>query len=208
MISIERNFPVEQGERTSLRNAYLMQLLRCGKVVLLPFEHAKLREDFNTHIEAQNTYGHHLGEAMQQGAETWDDNGPADAINLDMRVLTVRAMSTAQKMNGTVFGYPDIGEGMSTLGSLVTVVDHARESEEELYYLTGITLSDSLTGVFPNSNALQRPHSAITIKSPLGQALLNRSIKETVEIKLPRSVKRVTISGIEQLNCERMGIAL
>ena len=84
----------------------------------------------------------------------------------------------------TIIDENEISDNSVSIGSKVTVLD-IDEKEELLYAIVGATEADPFNNKISN-------------ESPIGQALLNRNIGDTVEVSIPDGTLRLKIKEIHR----------
>jgi len=148
------------------RNAELADILRRGKLPLLPFELETLRERMQGYINDQQRLGRLLGEAMDQSSETFHDNAPADAIEDEANILVAQVRRVQEAIRNAVeLPYPDAAYNKVTLGTLVDVA--YSNGDSELIYLTGHAREiDAARLGLPEDTMI------VTLVSPVGESLL------------------------------------
>jgi transcription elongation GreA/GreB family factor len=148
----------------------ITELTRQGKLPVLPFEYAELIRQLLGFGADQDTLGQLLTQAMHQGAETFHDNAPAEAVNAASRVLSKRAKSTIALMcKMALVDYPQRRGSRMTLGSIATV-SYGNSSDTQALLLAGYR---SGLPVLKEETELPQPDALVTVSSPVGQALLD-----------------------------------
>lgn len=183
------------------RHEKILEIINVGKTPVLPFEPMIAEATHESLIQEQRELGQLLGEAMNQSAETWDDNGPADAVVHTSRILVGRAKHAMSIIrNSVIVSYPDIGEHVATLGSVVRI-HYLGSTEGEDIFITGAT-SKLPKEIEIAIGAPDQPEiSAATIRSPFVQSLLGRTVGETVTLNpTGRKILSYVIDGLRQFN--------
>lgn len=129
-----------------------------------------------------------LGEAMEQGAETFHDNAPADAINSQGYLISAEAASLIRvQERGTRIDYPRVAES-AAIGNLVTI-DYGDDTETVL--LTGYTRS-----IAPGTLEALGAEAAISAGSPLGFSLLEGQAGDTTSYEVDNRKLQVGIVAV------------
>lgn len=145
---------ITQSDFLSTRNSTTLDYI-------LPHEEEIFHRVFGRYVLLQAVHGQKLGEAMEQGAETFHDNAPAEAIVFDQtRILDSVKNLRDRYRNSVVVEYP-INETCVTLGSLCTISFFGDEPDS--FYIVGNTAGYSNdTGVI----------SLMSAVSPLGKLVI------------------------------------
>jgi transcription elongation GreA/GreB family factor len=179
-----------------------MHALERADTPVLPFELEVMQLSFNGLAKEQSRLGTLLGQAMEESSETWHDNAPADILNADSRILSERARRVTEAMRGTVgFDYPTMDERAVTLGSIVTYCFTDDPGEIERVYIAGLTreLPADILEQIDTSTSEDNELSVVTLASPLGRALLGKTIDEIAHYSVngQREVS-VLLGNVEQ----------
>lgn len=172
-MTLQEPTPKNIGESKILsdRNKRLLEYLGMDLTPTLPFETVALDAKMNGYKKQQRNLGEQLGEAMRQSSETWHDNAPADAINLQSIALSSQAGKTDLALSSSVtFEYPLEDDPEATLGSILEII-YDGDDEPEVLYLTGVTRD--IESVNEHTDAdFPEEFEAVTISSPIGQCLI------------------------------------
>lgn len=176
------------------RNKRLLKYLEIGLIPALPFEATALDVRMQKFKKEQYDLGVKLGEAMSQSSETWHDNAPADAINMESVVLANQADKTNSTLTSSVpFDYPQPEDPEITLGSLIEI--SYDNDDREVVYLTGITRDIDIINSYTDSN-FPDSFMAVTISSPLGQCLIGAHEGENHSYTTKRKKHSITILSV------------
>ncbi len=190
-------FPQHDQYHTPLpmRNEVLLNLIERGITPLLPFEADFLHQEFSQLVEVQRKNGRRLGESMQDSSETWHDNAAADQINAESLGIARQADALTQRLNGGfVMEYPSDQEEEATLGS-VAFVDFGDGNKEPMLITGAVTELVDPAGIGLPDNC-----EVVTVKSPLGQALIGRRAGETTSYEVNGRILHVNIVALHQLS--------
>ena len=154
---------------------------------VLPLEGILIQAKFKQLSDKQAEIARDLNDAMSQTSETWHDNAPADVANLASNLNAVSAEKLINAMRGAVIlDYPQSAE-RGTLGNLLHITNG-----------DGKTRSLFLAGYAPDIKDYLKPEiDVITLKSPVGDALIGAEAGEQREYKVGRRVLSVTLDRIE-----------
>lgn len=157
----------------------------------LPHELSFFDDHFSWFVKKQISHGKHLGHAMHEGAETFHDNAPAEAIVSDQEVIVneVKKLRVALK-NAVVVEYPEPHERSISIGTLC-LLDWQGDGVE-LCYIVGE----------PNGYReleFDFDFTPVSVKSPVGSALIDRLPGEDIEVRIGSN--RPT--GIRVINVEQ-----
>lgn len=176
-----------------MRNREITKTIEEGGLPVLPFEVEVAKSAMAKLARKQQQLGEALGEAMSQSSETWHDNAPAEAVSHASLVLSESAKPVQRILGeGVTFEYSDEVD-VVTLGSVVTArFDNSQEAIR--YLITGATreLPESI-GQFSDKV------SVVTLSSPIGKAMFNAKVGDTVEFKVGKRKRAVIIDGINML---------
>lgn len=167
--------PVELKPGASPLNESIVDAIEQQQFPLLPFEIQSLQIRWEEFAEKQKELGAIMREAMSESSETWHDNAPADAVMNDSKTLTTRALAVARLLGHShELEYPK-GSQPVTLGSIVGI-QFRGDPEVENYLLTGAVreIPEQIAGNLPSET------EAVTLSSPMGEALFGSSIGEDV----------------------------
>jgi len=104
---------------TPPENAKIRENLGEGLLPILPIEAALLQEQRQWLIARQQELARELNDAMSQTSETWHDNAPADAINLEGSRNSMSGEKIGNAIrHAVVYEYPTQTDEV-TLGSLI-----------------------------------------------------------------------------------------
>ena len=138
--------------------------------------------------------GPEFHDVFNQSSETWHDNAPADAINMESVVLANQADKTNSTLTSSVpFDYPQPEDPEITLGSLIEI--SYDNDDREVVYLTGITRDIDIINSYTDSN-FPDSFMAVTISSPLGQCLIGAHEGENHSYTTKRKKHSITILSV------------
>ena len=144
-----------------------------GAFFLLPVEVSALEERVNRLIARQKDLGVLLGEAMNESAETYHDNSPAEAANSGATLVIAEFNTIARVLrNAEQLSYPQTTHTVS-IGNVVEVAYSPLDHERIL--VAGYTRSLDLSQLLPHPI-----DQVVSAPSPLGRALLGA--QEGVEV--------------------------
>lgn len=177
------------------RNEMLFEMAALGIVPSLPFEVSLLEREFEVCVAEQDTNGALLALAMQDSSETWHDNAAADIINASSVGLSTKARAIVKCLRETVIvEYPEIDNNEATLGSLI-YVDFGSGIYEPIL-ITGIT--SHLPAIY--ADRLPNDCEVVTIRSPLGSALLGAKTGDQISYDVGERKLCVVVTSVSQLN--------
>jgi transcription elongation GreA/GreB family factor len=173
--------------------------IEAGHAPMLPFERDLLLADITKHGAHQKELAGLISEAMDQTSETWHDNAPADAIFAQSHLLGKRAEQTLTELrSAAIFEYPKPGNRSILLGSIVEV-NYPGETESEHVLLTGVSrIAPEVRADAPVPSEFE----VVTVRSPLGEALLGREEGETAVYRIQQRKMAVGVLSIVQLSPE------
>lgn len=178
------------------RNEHIRELLKKGKVPMLPFEAIVLEERLGLLKEKQGNLSSLLRRSMEDSSETWHDNAPAEAIANESKVVFAQAhKALAAQYNSEIVSYPPESLKQATLGSLVAV-SFGGDAEQECVLLTGSVreLHKEIAKSLPTDTA------CATLGSPLGKALFDSTAGNTVSYRAGKRDVQVQVHQIAQLS--------
>jgi transcription elongation GreA/GreB family factor len=171
-------------------NARINRILVEGRVPLLETDVIQIETTLRELHGQQRMLAKLLAEAMNDSAETWHDNAPAEAITSQADLVSKRAHTLIAVLNdGEVLDLPGENYNQVTLGSRV-YVRYGQSSEIESMLISGYS-RDVLDLDADGS-------SMITIKSPLGKALLGAKVDDEVAFNVGARSITVNVVAIEQ----------
>lgn len=137
-------------------------------------------------IEKQGDLAKDLGEAMSQTSETWHDNAPADVIN----VAGALNAQTAEKLvsvirDAVVLDYPENEEKVTIGSGLGILFPNGNERT--------VLLAGHMAGI---KEYLAEGVNAVTVKSPIGEALLGAKEGDTVAYRVGARVLEATVNTV------------
>jgi transcription elongation GreA/GreB family factor len=155
--------------------------------LLLPHEMVLVERDFDAFAERQREHGELLGEAMDQSAETFHDNNPAEIIVSDQEVLRRGAKNLLYIFrHHVVVPYPEETEPQVALGSRVTVSIEGGEAFE--VDIVGYRDSDRDDDV-----------EQVSYYSPLGRALISGAQGDERRAEVGGREKSVAVTRVDQV---------
>ena len=163
---------------------------------LLPHELVLLDQKITHLFERQAGYTLELGAAMQDGAETDHDNGPADAVVFDADALVAGnkvLYGTWAKGWYELIDYPTDSESKITLGTRVTGSMGAAQSSAPEKVQIDIT-----GGLWLFEEPDDLDHILTSYRSPLGQALLTHKEGERVSYIAGDRLFEVNVESVDQ----------
>lgn len=186
------------------RNNEILSSIESGQIPLLPFELQMAKASLKKFVKQQHDLAVKLGDAMRQSSETWHDNAPAEAISQDSSALVKVAEKTVEIINkAEVFDYNDNSDYGVTLGSIVDVYYNVDIDDTVKLVLTGVSNEIPPNLIKDNANddsAKPEDLNIITINSPVGKAILGKSINDNVKVKLPNGIESsFTIKSIKNI---------
>ena len=193
MTELETRPPFSEAEYAE-RNNRLRVSMGKGVQALLPFELSAAKNNLASFVDRQRVLGQQLGEAMSQGAETFHDNAPADAVVSDSQTLVRMARSTMGVIqNSEGYEFVPRGGDTVTLGSVVGL-RYNDDDEASYHLLTG------MSALVPE-DAVELPQGieiedGITLSSPLGRILLDRKEGDVVELIVGRHRNTISITRV------------
>jgi transcription elongation GreA/GreB family factor len=167
---------------------------------MLPFEDRALRAELGRLGLAQGELSTLLGEAMGQSSETWHDNAPADAVNLQSKVVTGRAEQVIKYLqHGVLVAYPAPDETSITLGSVIGI-QYPDTDEVDQFLLTGVSRTvPELKPDTPYENL-----DVVTVRSPLGAAILGAIAGDNLVYVANQRSLNVNIVDVAQFNPQNL----
>lgn len=189
------HFPELRTQIPESRNATLRQMIENDQTPVLDFELERSRKRFTELMETQKNNGSLLAQSMQDSSETWHDNAAAEAISAESRGLASQASILTKILNqGTIVEYPQADFDRVTLGSIV-LVDFG-DGEDEPMLITGVTTNISeIEGYDWPEN-----YESVTVKSPLGRALIDSQVGDAVKYSVNGREISVTVKDIHQFS--------
>ncbi|MBI1952401.1 GreA/GreB family elongation factor [Candidatus Saccharibacteria bacterium] len=196
-MEFSRNNLTEGGAETSIeaRNQKIRSDLGAGMLPVLPFERIVIARQIAKVKEEQDEMGRELGEVNHQGSETWHDNFAANNIQRNSVVVSRRGSKLAEtEVNTVEYDYPPHGEEI-TVGSFLEI--RFRDAADTMQViLTGFAKD-------PGESADLLPVPAgvtfVTLKSPLGTALLGAKPGEAVSYAVNGRPMEVQVLSVSQL---------
>ena len=181
----------------SPRNASILESVRLGDVPVLQFEIDILGGRFEKLVASQHENGVLLHEAMTQGAETFHDNSPAEAITEISHRLTKQANRLARIVDKTIlYSYPDEDFEQITVGSVVVFASKKEPETERRVLLTGVT-SDRYSSFILGARA-----TMMSLTSPAGKAIFDQQEGGGVNYRVGHTTHELAIVSISQLATE------
>ena len=177
------------------RNTAIRKAFEVGKRPLLSFELVSARKALAAYVARQQELGTIMSDAMSESAETFHDNAPAEAIADASKVNTAQAIHTKKLIADSVEYLPPTEHelGVVTLGSRVSLRFGSSSTSDE-FLLTGLTsdFSDEVR----TELAIEPTVEAVTLNSPLGLAIFDKSVGDTVSYTAGTRTILVTITAI------------
>src|SRR3989442_26005 len=142
--------------------------------------------------ELQYELSHKLPKELEEARAHGDlsENAEYDAAKARQELVQVRISQIGGRIRElSMYTVASIPEGVVAYGSRVTVED-LEEEEEIVYHL-----------VFPEEAEVAE--GRISLGSPLGRALLNRSVGDEIEVQTPKGKRRyqiIDLVTIHELN--------
>jgi transcription elongation factor GreA len=135
--------------------------------------------------ELQYELSHKLPKELEEARAHGDlsENAEYDAAKARQELVQVRISQIGGRIRElSMYTVASIPEGVVAYGSRVTVED-LEEEEETVYHL-----------VFPEEAEVAE--GRISLGSPLGRALLNRSVGDEIEVHTPKGKRRYQIVNL------------
>ena len=109
--------------------------------------------------------------------------GDSDNVNTQDELLRIekRILTLENLMDNSIVSTPDVRNPKIEFGDRVTILNE--NDEEEAFVIVSIHEANPGEGL-------------ISIQSPIGKALLGRKIKDTVQVRTPSGVRKLTIIGM------------
>ena len=171
----------------------ILSLLEAGKTPVLPFEYEQLSEQLARYGTDQLQLGRLLGDAMEQSSETWHDNSPAEAAHYEANLLNKKAEQVISGLGAAaLIDYPNSADDKVTLGSLVGI-RYQDDDEEFRMLLTGFCRKADV------KTDERHDYEVITIKSPVGSALIGKMVGQQIEYLANNRLQRASVSSLVQL---------
>jgi transcription elongation factor GreA len=167
------------------RNERIMSDIESGFIPISKDEFKLAKDSLSKAIERRKKLTEDFNRAMSESSETYHDNAPAESALLDLKVAEAEINSLQEKINSAVI-YEDesaISKDIITLGGRVTILYDGEEYPEEVEISSGI-ISD------PSRNT-------VSLKSPLGKALLGHKSGDFVEFSVDNNKIGVRIVEIK-----------
>lgn len=147
-------------------------------VYLMPHEVVWLERSVEALVGHQQTLGDGLGGAMHEGAETFHDNAPAEALVADSRALVdgggnMGLYRTYQLRRYSILEYPTTAESVILPGSIAVVwYDETGDDVERFQVGGGLGLNKNGLGRYDTEGLTPDDITQLTYKSALGEALI------------------------------------
>jgi transcription elongation factor GreA len=142
--------------------------------------------------ELQHELSHKLPKELEEARAHGDlsENAEYDAAKARQELVQVRISQIGGRIRElSMYTVTSIPQGVAAYGSRVTVED-LEEGEEIIYHL-----------VFPEE--AEAAEGRISLGSPLGRALLNRSVGEEIEVHTPKGKRHYQI--VDLVTIHEMG---
>ena len=154
--------------------------------ILLPHELSLIRQKIKDLGIVQAKHGKLLGEAMTQGAETFHDNAPAEAVRDDQEVLVERARPLLGMLRKhKIIDYPDPESKVVQIGSRVEV-----QLNKAAAYLLDIV------GFRNDSN--NEEIEEVSYEAPIAKALLGYMEGDEYDANFNDRTQHVVIISVDQ----------
>ena len=151
------------------------------RIVMTKKNYEKLKEELENLIKVKRPeIIERIAEARSHG--DLSENAEYDAAREEQRSNEGKIAELEYKIKNADIREEDTSTGYVHLGSVVTVYDDDME-EEAVYTLTSVTEVDVMNG-------------KISIESPLGKALLNKRVNDTVKVDAPTGSYTLKILSI------------
>jgi transcription elongation GreA/GreB family factor len=124
--------------------------------------------------QAIEDLGPEFEEAFNQSSETWHDNAPFEAVRDKQTLLAAERFSLLQMIGKASLDCPKPAKGKVGIGSIVTVREGSKTSK---FFIAGHWS--------PNIGELVDGAIVTTCVSPIGQALIGKSVGQVAEIVKP-----------------------
>lgn len=157
---------------------------------LLPHEVEVVQKELASLAVIQAYHGELLGEAMNQAAETYHDNAPAEVVRDDQEVLMRRAKPLLHMLkHHVIIPYPETDDPNVQIGSRVTI---KIENLDE-------TFKVDIVGFRPNNPDEEEGVDMLSYEAPLAEALLDHTAGDVVvfgERRVPHHIVEVDQTAI------------
>jgi hypothetical protein len=187
----------EPGETLESRNLRIKAKLAAGFLPVLPFERAIIERQLEAVKEEQDDMGRELSVVNHQSSETWHDNFAANEVERYSKVVHTKGTRLVDTLSRTVeFGLPPEGDEV-TLGSFLEL-KFGDSDTLETAFLTGT--SSDMDVICREVELEDYEITPITLKSPVGSALLGSRAGETVQYMVGDRVREAHVLSVRQLS--------
>ena len=155
--------------------------------LLLPHEVDVARSRLREFAAQQQNHSDQLGESMNQGAETFHDNAPAESVRDAQDILFKRAKPLFELLrHHVVVDYPEIDTNGVELGSRATIsIDGSPE------FIVDVVGSRSLSKETDDIEVL-------SYRSPLAKSIIGQKPGESIIAEIGGSRKTIHILQVDQ----------
>lgn len=176
------------------RNREIVNLREQGRIPVLSFELDIIGDRLSELGAIQAENARLSAQAVAQSSETTHDNSPLDAVLEAAKITANQGRSLRADVDQAIeFPYPSYEMGaIITLGSLATyLVDSTRIAT---ILLTGRTFGRKLpSGIYAN---LDKNTLLVSLRSPVGEALLGLSEGEETQVTLNSKVSTILVQEV------------
>ena len=153
-----------------------------NKKNIMTYEGLKALEDElqDLKVNRRREVAQKIKEAREQG--DLSENAEYDAAKEEQRDIELRIEEIDKILKNAEVVDDDADSGVINVGCTVRIKD-LEFDEEEMYYIVGSSEIDPLSG-------------KISDESPIGKALLHRSVGDVVEVETPGGIMRLEILEI------------